>query len=170
MLVLVFQYGSNCDVARLRSRVRTLRDDGVLARTSAAYDVEFTVWSDKNGCAAADLVEAPGQHAWGILYELTDEEFDQLRRVEGKRYRELAIVVDVAGVSRFASTFVVREDERRLGLWTSAAYVHHIVVGLRSHRCPEDYIQHVIGRAIETNTRAANCPCIEEMLLLALLS
>ncbi len=51
-------------------------------------------------------------------------------------------------------TFLVETDDRREGLWTSAEYVGYIVNGLRAHDVPEEYVQHVIEVAIETNQRA----------------
>src|SRR5262249_54041851 len=52
----LFQYGSNCDEARLNSSKRL---DGAaknpkLAETVDEYDIAFDVWSTTNGCAASD--------------------------------------------------------------------------------------------------------------------
>ncbi len=52
-----------------------------------------------------------------------------------------------------AITFLVKPAERHIDLWTSVAYVSWIVYGLRCHGVPEEYIQHVIDFAIETNSR-----------------
>jgi hypothetical protein len=61
---------------------------------------------------------------------------------------------DNAGAEVEATTFTVKPDARRQGLWTSAVYVGHIVCGLRAHDVPEEYVQRVIDIATETNQRA----------------
>jgi len=49
----------------------------------------------------------------------------------------------------------VDKDAQQAGLWTSSAYVTHIVNGLHLHDAPPEYIQHVIETAIRTNEHAA---------------
>lgn len=53
-----------------------------------------------------------------------------------------------------AATFLVKPEKRSAGLFTGAWYVSWIVYGLRDQSVPEDYIQHVIEVAVETNRRA----------------
>ena len=157
-MTLVFQYGSNCTSARLNGPNRLnfgARDLGQ-AQTVDDFDIAFNFDSKANGCAASDLIEVPGRKAWGVLYRLSKADFERLKRdIEGPRYQEKPIrVVDQQGKKRNATTFVVREGERRQGLVTSAAYVSWIVYGLREHGVPEHWIAHVIEVAIETNKRA----------------
>jgi len=159
---LIYQYGSNCDTARLKERLGDADDLG-RAQTLDEYDIGFNVWSQTNGCAAADLVAAlgTGRHAWGVLYAMSDAAVAKLRKIEGPRYEEKSIRVQDKGgneITRPVTTFLVKPKERRHGLWTSAEYVGHIVTGLRVHGVQEvdpGYIQHVIDIAIETNRRAA---------------
>ena len=156
-MALVFQYGSNCTAARLNgpNRLNGAAKDLGRAQTVDDFDIAFDVFSQKNGCAASDLIQTPGRKAWGILYDLSEESLEILKRIEGPRYQEKPIqVVDENSQERGATTFVVREAERRQGLATSAAYVSWIVYGLREHDVPEDWIAHVMGVAVETNTRA----------------
>jgi len=80
---------------------------------------------------------------------------ERLRKTEGLRYEERPIlVIDKKRKKHKAATFVVREEYRREGLATSAAYVSWIVYGLRDHAVPEEWIAHVIDVAIDTNERA----------------
>ena len=162
---LVFQYGSNCTAARLNgpSRLNGHADDLGRAQATEEFDIAFHVHSQTNDCAASDLVATPGRRAWGVLYEVP-EEFIRGRRpdgqktleqIEGPRYEEKSIrVVDQRGEPCEAIAFMVREEERRQGLATSAAYVSWIIYGLRDHGVPEDWIAHVVEVAIETNSRA----------------
>jgi cation transport regulator ChaC len=166
-MALVFQYGSNAMRSRLNghSRLDGQADDRGAACTVDDFDIAFDVWSQTNGCAACDLIQVPGRFAWGVLYDIP-EEFIRGRRndgqrtlaqIEGPRYQETAIRIrNQEGQEVDAVTFVVRDPERRVGIATSAAYVSWIVYGLREHGAPEEYIEHVVAVAIETNERAGN--------------
>jgi hypothetical protein len=162
---VIFQYGSNCDADRLNSpkRLNGAALDLGAAETIEEYEIAFDVWSQGNGCAAGDLVQIPGRHAWGVLSEISSELVygkdrngrKTLEQIEGASYEPKSIRVrNNAGQEVEAITFTVKPDARRQGLWTSSKYVAHIVKGLRDHRISEDYIQHVIDVAIQTNQRA----------------
>lgn len=61
----VFRYGSNTDEARLNSveRLGGAATNGRRAETIEDFDLAFNVWSVKNNCAAADLVQLrAGRH------------------------------------------------------------------------------------------------------------
>jgi hypothetical protein len=154
---LIFQYGSNCDTDRLKSRLGDVRDLG-RAQSVGKYELAFNKPSRKNNCAAADLLPAKGSgcHAWGVLYEVSDEAFTRLTdHVEGPSYKPIDIdVTNEAGEIVTAKTFVVKAERREQGLSTSADYVRHIVSGLREHHVPENYVQHIIDIAIRTNGQA----------------
>ncbi len=156
-MALVFQYGSNCTPARLNgpNRLQGRAKDLGRAQTVEDFDIAFDVVSKTNGCAASDLIQTPGRKAWGILYELSEESLKELKRVEGARYEEKPLrVIDQKGEQQTATTFVVRERDRREDIATSAAYVSWIIYGLRDHGVPENWINHVLEVAIVTNTRA----------------
>lgn len=173
---LVFQYGSNCTAARLNGprRLNNHADDRGRGQTVEDYDIAFDVYSRTNGCAASDLIPSPGRKVWGVLYEIP-EDFIRGRRPDGKKtleqiegphYEETTIRVrSQAGEELEATTFLVKPHQRRIGLWTSAAYVSWIIYGLRDHGVPEDYIQHVLAVTIETNERAATS-AFEEIRLI----
>jgi hypothetical protein len=155
---LVFQYGSNCTTARLNgpNRMKGAAKDLGLAKTVEDFDIAFDVVSNTNGCAASDLIKRPGRKAWGVLYKLSKKGLEMLRTVEGPRYEEKPIqVIGKKRKKHSATTFVVREKDRREGLATSAAYVSWIIYGLRDHGVPEDWIDHVRDVAIKTNRHAA---------------
>lgn len=156
---LIFQYGSNCSTERLNSPKRL---DGAAeprgrAQTVSEYEIAFDVWSDGNRCATADLIPAheTGLHAWGVLYETSEQGLKRLRKVEGPHYEKKAIHIrNRAGEEMEATTFFVKCTERQEGLWTSAEYVRYIVRGLRDREIPEEYTQHVLDVAIRTNEKA----------------
>ena len=157
---LIFQYGSNCDTSEINNpeRLDGRATDLGRARTTEEFEFAFTKWSLNRNCAAVDIVgPAKGrQHIWGVLLEISGNDLVKLAEViEGPSYEPLEVrVEDASGKIKAATTFVVKRDRRRKGLWTSAEYVRHIVSGLRSHGVPEDHVQYVIATAIETNEHA----------------
>ena len=174
----VFQYGSNCDAARLNGlgRLGGAAEDRGKAQTVAEFEIAFDVWSQGNACAAADLVEAAGSghHAWGVLYEIPADRIDRmssrgkrtLSDIEGTRYQPVQIRVgEITGKEVDAITFTVKKESKAKGLWTTARYVAHIVNGLRAHGVPEEYVQHVIDAAIRQNQSAENAAALETTLL-----
>ena len=157
---LIFQYGSNCDGGELNNPKRLNRTaaDRGRALTVREWEIAFNKWSTDRGCAAADLVEPErqGRRIWGVLYDVSDEGLKKLKDdIEGPSYEPKGIeVINEAGETQTAITFLVKPDARREGLWTSSDYVRHIVDGLRGHDVSEDYVWHVIGVALKTNQSA----------------
>jgi hypothetical protein len=84
-MALVFQYGSNARSERLNANDRLCGDARPvgIAHTQDYYELDFTVWSKKNKCAAADIVPGSGRKIWGVLYEIPD--YLIRRETSGKR-------------------------------------------------------------------------------------
>ncbi len=160
---LIFQYGTNCTASQINGpeRLAGRAVDLGRARTVAEFKIAFNKWSQGRGCAAANLIATKegGCRVWGVLFEMSDGDLVKLaEKIEGPSYRPIDIdVEDASGQVKTATTFVVRKNRRREGLWTSTEYVRFIVNGLRAHGVEEvdpAYIQHVIDVAVDTNRRA----------------
>jgi len=83
-------------------------------------------------------VRPADDEVWGVLYELTAEDYATLRAFEGREYREAKVEV-IAGAERIeARTFVTRgaHPERR----PSARYLQVMLEGARHHALPADWI------------------------------
>ena len=86
-MALVFQYGSNVSrgrlnaASRLKGRARFL----CAVQTQEDYELSFTVWSEGNGCAAADLVPRGSRKIWGALYDIPDEYVYRKQCPDGER-------------------------------------------------------------------------------------
>ena len=79
--VSYFAYASNMAsevIARLSPRHRYL---GVACL--ADYRLAFTRRSVKGGTGVADIVWAPGEQVWGVLYEIAEDELAAIDREEG---------------------------------------------------------------------------------------
>ena len=113
MSILLFAYGSNmasdemeawCPEHRFlgRARLRGFRVE--LRRRSMCW-----------GGGAADIVEAPGEEVWGVVYELADAAFAELDRKEGAgfayRRREVQVEVDGGRLAALAYEVIDKEPE-----------------------------------------------------------
>ena len=162
-MALIFQYGSNMSTERLNSEAR-LQGDAKYVRNAYTVDdfeLDFTVCSKNNRCAAADIVLGSGRKIWGVLYEIPDylicrdtsgdrRSLDKIEG-EGKNYRRIPISLkDIDGQPVEAQTYVVLK-ERDYELQTSLDYVTHILNGLYKHDMPDEYITYVKQRIINNN-------------------
>lgn len=164
-MALIFQYGSNMSLARINHDSR-LRGDATpvsIVRTSMLFELEFTVWSNTNKCAAANIVRTPtGRSIHGVLYEVPDylisretaKKFGRksLDAIEGEgiNYVRQKIELFMKDKSKqYATTYVVKK--RNLCIKTDLAYVQHILDGLKENNIPEDYCQYVCEKIIENN-------------------
>lgn len=168
-MALVFQYGSNADSARLNSNDR-LRGDAQqvgIAYSEDNFELDFTVWSAGNNCAGADIVPGSGRKIWGVLYEIPDHlirrdtsgDRRSLDAIEGEgvNYKRVPISLrraDGNAVEQEVITYVV--VNKQSGIQTSLEYARHIVVGLRMHNVPDEYIGYVKGRIIANNSALRN--------------
>lgn len=160
--MLVFQYGSNMSSQRLNAADRLMGDAtfSTIAQTAEPHELEFSVWSKGNDCAAASIRKGPGMLLWGVVYEIPDHLVDRrtagtrksLDAVEGEgtNYvrREIALILP-SGQPINATTYIAKNPTP--GLKTSDAYVKHILVGLAEHKIPEEYAAYVKERVRANN-------------------
>jgi gamma-glutamylcyclotransferase (GGCT)/AIG2-like uncharacterized protein YtfP len=161
---IVFQYGSNTSVKRLNSAKRLNGGAEVigLAYTQDEFELDFTVWSKTNQCAAADILPGGQTSIWGVLYDIPEELIyrnlsgnrKSLDAIEGEggNYKRTDIqVITSADESETISaiTYVVRQKQQQLK--TSLAYASEIINGLKSHKVPRVYLEYVNTRIILNN-------------------
>ena len=161
-MALVFQYGSNMSTTRLNSPERLCGDATPKgkARTLEYFQLDFTVWSKKNCCAAADIIRGKGVQIWGVLYDIPDclvksktagirKSLDEIEG-KGTNYRREEIsIISLEGKRLSAITYVVKN--RKAGLKTSLVYVKHIMKGVKEHNLPCEYGKYVLSRIIKNN-------------------
>lgn len=164
-LTLVFQYGSNMDEARINSQSR-LRGDAKYfckAKTVNNYELDFTVWSQNNGCAAADIIPTSENKVWGILYLIPEyliqrdsakkrnrKSLDAIEG-EGRNYKRIKIEVETeTGKTMHPITY--EGIDKKKGIQTSWKYAKHIIKGLVEHNLPTYYFEEVKQKIIENNT------------------
>ena len=162
-MALIFQYGSNTSSSRFNSGDRLRGDARSLGAvyTAEDFELDFTVSSAGNKCAAADIVSGRGRRIWGVLYEISDYLIRRetsgnrksLDAIEGRKYERQIIAITHPDGTLFEGeviTYVVRDKEN--GIQTSLDYCRHIIEGLREHNVPDEYIQYAKGRMIANNS------------------
>ncbi|MGH8146836.1 MAG: gamma-glutamylcyclotransferase family protein [Rhodanobacteraceae bacterium] len=144
--MLYFAYGSNMDWAQIRQRCPSAR---FLHRaTLPDRQLAFTRGSVSRGCGVADVVRAPDQRVWGVVYDIGEADVGTLDTCEGyaagrerNAYwrRECLVLVDddTANALACSSYFATPQPEPPL---PSRAYVRHLLAGARHWKLPGDYL------------------------------
>jgi len=164
-MALVFQYGSNMSGVRLNGEDRLAGDARTIcvAKTVERFELVFSVWSQSNNCAAADLLSSKtGRNVYGVLYEVPDFLLSRetarkkgrksLDAIEGEGTNYIRATIDLItsdGATVRAITYLVKNPQANLK--TSPAYAGHILAGLREHNMPKEYCHYVWSRIIENN-------------------
>jgi gamma-glutamylcyclotransferase len=110
-VTLLFAYGSNMASAEMEAWCPEHRYLGP-ARLDG-YRIELRRRSIRWGGGAADIVAAPGESVWGVLYEVAGEDLDRLDEKEGEgfAYRRREVEVDHRGEPRAAVAYEVIDKE-----------------------------------------------------------
>jgi len=141
-----FAYGSNMQSETLRGRRGVPFRRAVVVR-APGWRVVF----DKPplfsiGEAFANIVREPDAVAWGVAFEIGDDDLAQIERSEGVmlgNYRrvELAVeaLIDCEDAPRVATSLA--SDRRDPSLLPSTRYMALVVAGALEHALPADYVE-----------------------------
>ena len=103
---------------------------------------------DTGGC---NLSPAEGQTVYGVLYDLSDEEFAQLDAISGVDrglYERLAVQVTTDAEDVAAETYIIPNPGGPFQ--PSAAYVRPILAGAQELGLPEDYVATLVALVRES--------------------
>ena len=148
--MLYFAYGSNLNPEQMRLRCPGHKVVGLAAFRD--HRLAFPLTSHDWGGGVASLVPAHGTSAWGVVYELSDEDLASLERYEGYQgpgdhhnlYERQSVFVDLTrpddgSIPRrvrtccyFASPSNPAPPSRR--------YLDAVLAGARHHRLPDEYV------------------------------
>ncbi|MGH6923140.1 MAG: gamma-glutamylcyclotransferase family protein [Propylenella sp.] len=153
--MIYFAYGSNMDPAQMRERCGGSRARGV--GFLADYRLGFPRWSPRRGYAVASIEACSGASVWGVLYDMTAEDWTALHPYEGhireghadNRYDLIRVDVLCDAVAVAARAYIaVPDPSRREPGPTSARYLKQLIDGATAHGLPADYI--AMLRAVPT--------------------
>jgi gamma-glutamylcyclotransferase (GGCT)/AIG2-like uncharacterized protein YtfP len=141
-----FAYGSNMARRIMDGVSPTARVVGIARLPD--HRLAFTRRSTRSGTGVADVVPAPGETVWGVVYEVDGEDLAQLDRKEGlgRAYeRHLARVLMTAnsgapeGPQEVWIYTVLRKEPSEVP--PAAGYVETIVRGAAERGLPLHYLQ-----------------------------
>jgi gamma-glutamylcyclotransferase (GGCT)/AIG2-like uncharacterized protein YtfP len=134
-----FAYGSNLDECRLRDRCpgATLVSVGSLQN----FRLDFTVYSDGWKAGAADVVRSAGDEVWGLIFELTDADLDELDRFEGYPHQYIRHVFRIGSSCGELDAWVYTAKRKRGFVAPLRRYVEIIRAAAIRHSFPEAYIR-----------------------------
>jgi len=166
-MAFVFLYGPDSCSSRINSQKFLDGAAEVIdkARTVEEYDIVFDVYNESNKCAGVNITLTEGRKVWGVVYKIPDELLKDrddingqitLPQIKGKRYYKKNILVEKSsGEIIKAVTFPAREPYRySTAIATTSEYLYWIIAGLKEHKVPPEYIEHVREKAIENNKKA----------------
>jgi hypothetical protein len=136
---IYFAYGSNMSSAQLRAWDTAHRCLG--AAELRDHRLAFLRRSVRWKAGAADIVYAPGESVWGVLWELPlgARELD-LKESAGDAYRRRPVEVHVDGAPVTAMAYEVI-DKAPTELQPRREYVQLMVEGAREHGLPSAWLK-----------------------------
>ncbi|HEX4482343.1 MAG TPA: gamma-glutamylcyclotransferase family protein [Solirubrobacteraceae bacterium] len=141
MSILYFAYGSNMDAATMERHCPDYRVLG--AAELRDHRLGFTRRSKRTGTGVADILPAPGESVWGVLYDLDDSQLAAIDEKEGNGWayqRKLLTVLlhDRAVVHEAHAYAVIVPDDAHVP--PSAEYLGLIRAAARSRGLPAEYL------------------------------
>jgi gamma-glutamylcyclotransferase len=169
--VWYFAYGSNMASSTLRGRREVSYNRALAARVPGWRLVLDKPPIISLKTAFANIVPDPEAEVWGVLYDVSPEDFDHIELTEGVRignYDRVEVTavplveIDASSFRAFSLTSS-RRDER---LRPSERYMQLLVSGAIEHGLPEHYVEYLRGIAVdpEDEETAKLRPFIDEGL------
>ncbi|HTA36225.1 MAG TPA: gamma-glutamylcyclotransferase family protein [Solirubrobacteraceae bacterium] len=145
MSILYFAYASNMDAAVMERACPGHRVLGVAELRNRR--LAFTRRSKRTGTGVADIVAAPGESVWGVLYEIDDSGLAAIDEKEGNgwayRREALDVLLRDGSVEHTAHAYaVIARDDAHVP--PSAEYLGLIRTAARARGLPQSYIDALI--------------------------
>lgn len=138
---LYFAYGSCMDYERIELAGKIAEFKTLGLGSLHDYELQFTVRADDGG--RADIVETPGQHVQGIVYDITDQALEYLYEREGVyigKYRPAVVDVEYNNRVLPMLTFIVIDKLDEVA--PPDHYLNEILRGGKPH-LSETYLKNI---------------------------
>ena len=150
-----FAYGSNMIFPQMSERCPSSRFAGIAVLPN--HRLAFTRKSVKRGCGVADAVRETGQTVWGVMYDISEADFDNVDKSEGYRpgreknsyWRRECIVLVEGDERRPLKVCTYFGDPEPNPPLPNRSYKDTILSGARHWRLPNRYIEEL--ERIEVN-------------------
>jgi gamma-glutamylcyclotransferase len=145
MSQLYFAYGSNMSSRRLGTRIRPAAQYG--AARLPDWRLVFNK-PGRDGSGKANLIEQPGAESWGVVWEVSEDDWPTLDAFEPGYRRDPCRVFDLTGAVLHAHVYLYLEPGPDLTPWLW--YLEHLLEGAREHDLPVS----LVAEIARTKTRA----------------
>ena len=147
--MLYFAYGSNMDSAQMKERCPSAKF--VCRAKPASHRLAFTRMSVSRRCGVADILRDEAKDVWGVVYELPENELENLAKDESFRpgrpddqndyTRENHYVWREGDAKRLLLVSLYRGPPQPDPPLPDYDYKNLIVEGAKHWQLPADYIQ-----------------------------
>lgn len=150
-----FAYGSNLHVHQMLQRIGST-SHGDHPPRPARLPVHRLIFQEveSGGPAYANIV-CPGTGVLGVIYHLSETDFERLDAFETGYERQAVRVVDKQGEPVEAIAYVVESRPGLREASPSPEYLARIVEGARHHGLPESYVNGIVAIAERSDSRMA---------------
>lgn len=138
-----FAYGSNMNLAQMKQRCSSPKVLGIARLPGYRVDFfgESAIWDGAQDTVISD----PASEVWGVLYELTFSDCEQLDDYVDVRFDGTGpyfhYPVDVIDIEqRTINAMIYKKDKCGEVLPPSAEYLNFIIQGAKEQGLPEEYI------------------------------
>lgn len=145
MKTLYFSYGSNMNLKQMKERCPDSTKIGIGFMNDA--EICFPSFYESWNGGVAGFKQSTGKKMWGVLFEISLSDLDNLRGFEGyvhgreshlNAYNEVQVMIDVEGKSVECMTYDVFVTGN---FRPSLRYLQTIIRGAEENNLPEDYIE-----------------------------
>ena len=142
--MLYFAYGSNMDEQRVRTADRCPNARFIFTAVLPGHRLVFTRGSD-DGSIATDAVPDVSSQVWGVVYDITDSDRQQLDKRDGvgiRPLRRMEVLVHPNGdvEQRVMVLTYFAGNSTNTQLPPSREFLDHLLRGARRWSLPADYI------------------------------
>jgi gamma-glutamylcyclotransferase len=140
--ILVFAYGSNMSLARIRARCPSAKVRGVAEL--GGHELRWHK-SSKDGSGKCDIVSNPASDmtVFGVLYEIQGDDKAALDRAEGKGFGYEEIDIEVLLGAEKVAAKAYRATNTNPALRPYSWYRALVIAGAREHGLPAPYLAHL---------------------------
>lgn len=153
--VYYFAYGSNLDPRTFVGR-RKMRPLSAQVARLDDYRLVFDLGVGKGERGVANVRRAPGEHLWGVVYEVTVSQATHLDRTEGVHrggYHRLFIELELAGGAR-QPAYTLESFRGKPRRKPSRRYMGLLLAGARHHGLPEAWVEHLKEHELAIDERS----------------
>lgn len=139
-----FAYGSNLSIRQMVQRIGSTGDADHPPRPVRLPDHRLIFQEVESGGPAYANIDRPGPDVLGVIYRLSEADFERMDAFETGYVRQRVRVIDTHGETIEAIAYVVEPSPWLREGRPGDEYLARIVDGARHHGLPEPYVQDIV--------------------------